>query len=64
VETRRAAGTHPVPGRSTAMLSGAVGLWLASRLGLRKSVAVFVVTELILLVWVRDSLLLNIVESE
>lgn len=43
------------------MLSGAVGLWLASRLGLRRSVVLFAVTEAALLFWIRDSLLLTVV---
>ncbi len=38
-----------------------VGFWLARRLGFRRSVAIFVATELVLALWIRDSLLLNIV---
>jgi hypothetical protein len=33
---------------------------IAQRLGFRRSVIVFVATELVLLVWIRDSLLLEI----
>jgi hypothetical protein len=38
----------------------AFGFWLARRLGLWRSAVVFVVTELVLLFWVRDNLTLNI----
>ncbi|HEX3560773.1 MAG TPA: DUF2585 family protein [Pyrinomonadaceae bacterium] len=38
----------------------AVGLALARRLGLLRSVLLFVATELVLLVWIRDSFLLNV----
>jgi hypothetical protein len=37
------------------------GFWLAWRLGLRRSAALFVVTELILLLWIRDNLTLNVI---
>jgi len=43
------------------ILSGGLGLVLAWRLGLRRSLVLFGVTELVLLFWIRDSLLLNIV---
>jgi hypothetical protein len=43
------------------MLSGAVGVAVAARLGLWRSVALFVATEVALLMWMRDCLLLNIV---
>jgi hypothetical protein len=33
---------------------------LASRLGFRRTVALFVVTELALAVWIRDNLSLNV----
>ena len=36
------------------------GFMIAQRLGFRRSVIVFVATELVLLVWIRDSLLLEI----
>lgn len=39
----------------------AVGFWLARRLGFRWSALVFVVTEIALVLWIRDSLILNIV---
>ena len=42
------------------MLACAVGFVLALKLGLRRTVAAFVFTELVLLFWIRDSLLLNI----
>jgi hypothetical protein len=38
-----------------------LGFWLAFRLGFRRSLALFVVTELVLLFWIRDSLVLNVV---
>ncbi len=38
-----------------------VGFLIAQRLGLRRSFVVFVVLELILILWIRDSLLLEIV---
>ncbi len=43
------------------ILSGAVGFWLASRLGWWKSLALFLAIEVLLLVWIRDSLVLNVV---
>ncbi len=39
----------------------AVGFIIAARLGLRRSLVVFATTELVLLLWIRDSLVLNIV---
>lgn len=41
----------------------ALGFVLARRLGWRRSLVLFVVTELVLLVWIRDSLLLIVVTS-
>ena len=41
--------------------SCAAGFWVASRLGLRKSLALFLAFEFVLLVWIRDSLVLNVV---
>ena len=38
----------------------AVGFALARRLGLLRSVLLFAATELVLLIWIRDSLLLNV----
>ncbi|HEX9369705.1 MAG TPA: DUF2585 family protein [Roseiflexaceae bacterium] len=38
-----------------------IGVLLARRLGLRRSLAVFVLTEIVLVVWIRDSLILNII---
>jgi len=38
-----------------------VGFMLALRLGYRRSFILFVVTELILIFWIRDSLILNII---
>ena len=38
----------------------AIGLVVAQRLGWRRSAVVFFLTEAVLLVWIRDSLLLNV----
>jgi hypothetical protein len=38
-----------------------LGFWLAWKLGWRRSIAIFVVVELVLLFWIRDSLLLEII---
>jgi hypothetical protein len=43
------------------ILSFGVGFMLARRLGLFRSVGVFVVTEVVLLIWIRDSLTLNVI---
>ena len=37
------------------------GFWVAAKLGLWRSLAFFILAELILIFWIRDSLLLNIV---
>ena len=37
-----------------------IGFALARRLGLRRSLAVFLLTELVLLLWIRDSLVLSV----
>jgi hypothetical protein len=42
------------------ILACGLGFVLALRLGFRRAVAVFVLTEAFLIVWIRDSLLLNI----
>lgn len=39
----------------------ALGFLIARRLGLRRSLALFVLTEIVLFIWIRDSLILNIV---
>jgi len=38
-----------------------LGFILARRLGLRRSAVLFVVTELVLVFWIRDSLVLNVI---
>jgi len=38
-----------------------LGFLLARRLGLRRSLAVFAITEIVLVIWIRDSLLLNVI---
>ena len=43
------------------ILACALGFALARQIGLRWSVVIVVVTELMLLIWIRDNLLLNIV---
>ena len=43
------------------LLCCALGFLLARQLGFRRSLALFVVTELVLMLWLRDSLVLNIV---
>jgi len=43
------------------LLSCLAGFWLARRLGWRWSVLVFAVTELVLVIWIRDSLVLCVV---
>lgn len=42
------------------ILTSIVGFMIAQRLGFKRSVLVFVATELVLLLWIRDSLLLEI----
>lgn len=39
----------------------ALGFMLARKLGWRLSLALFVITEIILIIWIRDSLILNII---
>ncbi len=43
------------------ILAFGVGFMLARRLGFRRSVIVFVITELALLVWIKDGLVLNVI---
>jgi hypothetical protein len=43
------------------VLCCAAGYYVAARLGWRRSVALAVATEVLLVVWIRDSLLLNVV---
>ena len=43
------------------LLCCALGFLLARQLGFRRSLALFVVTELVLMLWIRDSLVLSIV---
>ncbi|HEX8069677.1 MAG TPA: DUF2585 family protein [Pyrinomonadaceae bacterium] len=38
----------------------AAGFWLAARLGWRRALVLFALVELVLLVWIRDSLLLEV----
>ena len=43
------------------ILSCAVGFWLASRFGWWKSLVLLLAVEVVLLFWIRDSLVLNVV---
>jgi hypothetical protein len=43
------------------IFSAVVGFLLARRLGIRGSVVLFIATEAVLIFWIRDSLLLNVV---
>jgi uncharacterized protein DUF2585 len=43
------------------ILACAAGFALAMKLGFRRAVALFILVELVLLFWIRDSLLLNII---
>lgn len=43
------------------ILSCALGFWLASRIGLWKSIAIFIAVEFLMLVWIRDSLTVNVI---
>ncbi|MFL6467159.1 MAG: DUF2585 family protein [Pyrinomonadaceae bacterium] len=43
------------------LLACLLGFWIAAKLGWWKSFAFFLAVELLLLIWIRDSLLLNIV---
>jgi hypothetical protein len=43
------------------ILCCALGFWLARQLGFRRTLALFVLTELVLLLWIRDSLILNVI---
>lgn len=42
------------------ILSCGLGFWLASKLRFWRSLALFLLIEIVLLIWIRDSLLLNI----
>ncbi|MEO8573518.1 MAG: DUF2585 family protein [Pyrinomonadaceae bacterium] len=42
------------------LLACALGFWVAAKLGLWKSLAFFLLVELVLMFWIRDGLLLNI----
>lgn len=39
----------------------AIGFMIAAKIGLKRSIALFIVTELILLFWIRDNLTLNVI---
>ncbi|MFN8440272.1 MAG: DUF2585 family protein [Caldilineaceae bacterium] len=44
----------------TDILLCGVGFWLARKLGWKRTLAIFILTEVILAIWIRDGLLLNI----
>ncbi len=43
------------------LLCCAVGFMIAAKIGLKKSIALFVLTEIILVIWIRDNLTLNVI---
>ena len=43
------------------VIACAAGFWIAMKLGWWRSLALFVLTEIILIVWIHDSLLINII---
>ncbi len=43
------------------VISVAVGFWIAYKLRFWRSLALFLLTEIVLLIWIRDSLLVNII---
>ena len=43
------------------ILCCAIGVALARRLGFRRSLACFIVTEIVLVLWIKDSLILNVI---
>ena len=47
--------------RSAIVVACAVGFWIALKLGWWRSLALFILTEIILIVWIHDSLLINII---
>jgi Protein of unknown function (DUF2585) len=38
-----------------------LGFWIASKIGWRKGIIFFLLTEIVLAIWIRDSLLINII---
>jgi Protein of unknown function (DUF2585) len=42
------------------IIACAVGFWIARQLGWKRSIVVFILMEVVLLIWIRDSLLLEI----
>ncbi|CAN5831637.1 DUF2585 family protein [soil metagenome] len=43
------------------LLACAAGFWIALKLGWWRSLALFILTEIILIVWIHDSLIINII---
>ena len=43
------------------VISAAIGFWIAYKLRFWRSLALFLLTEIVLLFWIRDSLLVNII---
>lgn len=44
----------------TDIIACGLGFWLARRLGWRRTLVIFIVTEVVLLLWIRDGLILNV----
>lgn len=42
------------------LMACSAGFWIAARLGIWRSLAFFVLVEILLLIWIRDSFLLNV----
>ncbi len=43
------------------VIACAIGFWIALKLGWRRSLALFILTEIVLIFWIHDSLLINII---
>ena len=43
------------------VISAAIGFWIAYKLRFWRSLALFLLTEIVLLIWIRDSLLVNVI---
>ena len=44
----------------TDIIACGLGFWLARQLGWRRTLVIFIVTEVVLLLWIRDGLILNV----
>lgn len=43
------------------ILMCSIGFWVASQIGFRKSLVLFLIVEIILIFWIKDSLLINVI---